>query len=104
MKKIKKKIEVFSLPSLPLLDRLILNAAAGPFVFGVLIFTLIFVAGDLLFQAARLIIEQGVSLGVVTRLFLYRLPEVVAMTFPMSSLLSALLGFFVLSSRPSYFS
>ena len=82
MKKIKKKIEVFSLPSLPLLDRLILNAAAGPFVFGVLIFTLIFVAGDLLFQAARLIIEQGVSLGVVTRLFLYRLPEVVAMTFP----------------------
>ena len=75
-----------------LLDRLILGAVAGPFLFGILIFTLIFVAGDLLFQAARLIIEQGVSLGVVTRLFLYRLPEVVAMTFPMSSLLSALLG------------
>ena len=77
---------------LHILDRLVLKAVAGPFVFGVLIFTLIFVAGDLLFQAARLIIEQGVSLGVVTRLFLYRLPEVVAMTFPMSSLLSALLG------------
>ena len=44
-----KKIEVFSLPSLPslhILDRLILNAVAGPFVFGVLIFTLIFVAGN----------------------------------------------------------
>ena len=79
-------------PGPHILDRLVLRAVAGPFVFGVLIFTLIFVAGDLFFQAARLIIEQGVSLGVVTRLFLYRLPEVVAMTFPMSSLLSALLG------------
>ena len=42
---------------LHILDRLVLKAVAGPFVFGVLIFTLIFVAGDLLFQAARLIIE-----------------------------------------------
>ena len=49
-------------------------------------------AGDLLFQAAKLIIEQGVPLGVVTRLFFYRLPEVVAMTLPMSSLLATLLG------------
>ncbi|CAM1379014.1 hypothetical protein FF3_00800 [Fretibacterium fastidiosum] len=81
-----------------LLDRLILGAVAGPFLFGILIFTLIFVAGDLLFQAARLIIEQGVSLGVVTRLFFYRLPEVVAMTLPMSSLLATLLGMSSLGS------
>ena len=32
-----------------LLDRLILGAVAGPFLFGILIFTLIFVAGGLLF-------------------------------------------------------
>lgn len=75
-----------------LLNRLVLGASAGPFLFGILIFTLIFVAGDLLFQAASLIINNGVSLGVVTRLFFYRLPEVVAMTLPMSSLLSTLLG------------
>lgn len=61
-------------------------------MFGILIFVLIFVAGDLLFQAAKLIIEQGVSFSVVTRLFFYRLPEVVVMTIPMSSLLSTLLG------------
>jgi lipopolysaccharide export system permease protein len=72
---------------------------AGPFVFGILIFTLIFVAGDLLFQAAKLIIEKGIALGVVVRLFLYRLPEVVALTLPMSCLLSTLLGMTRLSSN-----
>ena len=75
-----------------LLNKLILGACSGPFLFGILIFVLIFVAGDLLFQAARLIIEQGVSFSVVTRLFFYRLPEVIVMTIPMSSLLSTLLG------------
>ena len=75
-----------------LLNKLILGACAGPFVFGILIFVLIFVAGDLLFQAAKLIIEQGVAFGVVARLFFYRLPEVVVLTIPMSSLLSTLLG------------
>ncbi|MBQ3458299.1 MAG: LptF/LptG family permease [Synergistaceae bacterium] len=75
-----------------LLNKLILGSCAGPFFFGILIFVLIFVAGDLLFQAAKLIIEQGASLGVVVRLFFYRLPEVIVMTIPMSSLLSTLLG------------
>ncbi|MBR1673138.1 MAG: LptF/LptG family permease [Fretibacterium sp.] len=79
-------------------DRLILGAVAGPFFFGILIFTLIFVAGDLLFQAARLVIEQGVSPGVVVRLFFYRLPEVVALTLPMSSLLATLLGMSALAA------
>ncbi len=83
---------------LKLLDKLILGATAGPFVFGVLIFVMIFVAGDLLFQAARLIIERGIALGVVVRLFFYRLPEVVVMTIPMSSLLATLLGMSGLNS------
>ena len=75
-----------------LLNKLILGSCSGPFMFGILIFVLIFVAGDLLFQAAKLIIEQGVAFNVVTRLFFYRLPEVVILTVPMSSLLSTLLG------------
>ncbi len=81
-----------SLLRLKILDRFILSALAGPFFFGMMIFTLIFVAGDLLFQVARLIIEKGIPMGVVARLFFYRLPEVVALTIPMSCLLSALLG------------
>ena len=75
-----------------LLNKLILGSCAGPFVFGILIFVLIFVAGDLLFQAAKLIIEQGIAFNVVARLFFYRLPEVVVLTIPMSSLLAGLLG------------
>ncbi len=81
-----------------LLNKLILGACAGPFMFGILIFVLIFVAGDLLFQAAKLIIEQGVAFSVVTRLFFYRLPEVVVMTIPMSSLLATLLGMSTLNA------
>ena len=83
---------------LRLTTRLILDAVSGPFFFGILIFTLIFVAGDLLFQAARLIIERGIAFGIVLRLFFYRLPEVMILTLPMSSLLSALLGMSTLAS------
>ena len=75
-----------------------MGACAAPFMFGILIFVLIFVAGDLLFQAAKLIIEQGIAFGVVTRLFFYRLPEVVVMTIPMSSLLAGLLGMSTLNA------
>jgi lipopolysaccharide export system permease protein len=84
---------------LPILDRLILIEITGPFLFGMFIFTMIFVAGDLMFQAAKLVIEHGVSLGVVARLFVYRLPEVVALTLPMSCLLSTLLGMSRLASN-----
>ena len=56
-------------------------------------------AGGVLFQIADLIIERGISMWVVTRLFLYRLPEVIALVIPMSSLLAALLTFGGLSGR-----
>ncbi len=82
-----------------ILDRFILKELSGSFLFGVTSFTMVFVAGDLLFQAANLIIEQGVSLGVVARLFIYRLPEVVMLTLPMASLLSSLLTFSRLSTN-----
>ena len=82
-----------------ILDRFILKELSGAFFFGVASFTMVFVAGDLLFQAANLIIEQGVSLGVVARLLIYRLPEVVILTLPMDSLLSSLLTFSRLSAN-----
>lgn len=72
---------------------------AGPFVFGALIFTMILVSADLLFQAARLMVEKGVSFWVVSRLLIYRIPEVIGLTLPMAALLSALLGFTKLSSN-----
>ncbi len=86
------------IPGANILDRYILNELAGSFVFGIMAFTILFIAGDLLFQAANLIIEKGVSLMVVARLFVYRLPEVILLTVPMSSLLSTLLTFGRLST------
>ncbi|MDI9370998.1 MAG: LptF/LptG family permease [Synergistota bacterium] len=88
-----------SRPGVRILDRFILKELSGAFMFGVASFTMVFVAGDLLFQAANLIIEQGVSVGVVVRLILYRLPEVVILTLPMGALLSSLLTFSRLSAN-----
>ncbi|MCL2767643.1 MAG: LptF/LptG family permease [Synergistaceae bacterium] len=82
-----------------ILDKLILSEIAKPFVAGILIFTLIFVSADLLFQAARLMIQRGISFWVVSRLFCYRIPEVIGLTLPMSALLAALLGFSKLSAN-----
>ena len=75
------------------LDRFILNELKAPFFFGLVAFTIILVAGGLLFQMAELIIQQGVSIGIVIRLFIYYMPRLVVFTIPMSCLLAALLGF-----------
>lgn len=81
------------------LDRFIIKELLGPFLFGVMAFTLIMVAGGLLFKLADLIIEKGVSLSVAGRLFLYELPSIVVLTLPMSCLLSSLLGFSRMSAN-----
>ena len=82
-----------------ILDRMILKETGKPFVSGILIFTMIFISADLLFQAARLMINNGISFWVVSRLFCYRIPEVIGLTIPMSALLSALLSFSKLSAN-----
>ncbi|HPE91873.1 MAG TPA: LptF/LptG family permease, partial [Synergistales bacterium] len=98
-KESKKKIARKGLWTARILDRFIVTQMGGSFLFGVMVFSLLLVAGDLLFQIANLVIDKGVSLGVVLRLFVYKLPEVVVMTLPMASLLSALLTFGRLSSQ-----
>lgn len=82
-----------------ILDRYVAKELMGPFFFGVMAFTLIMVAGGLLFKLADLIIEQGISLSIAGRLFLYELPSVVVLTLPMSCLLGSLLGFGSMSSN-----
>jgi lipopolysaccharide export system permease protein len=81
------------LRAIPILDRFILGQMVAPFFFGIMSFTVILVAGTLLFQLADLVIQKGVSLGVIIRLFIYSLPGVVVLTIPMSCLLASLLGF-----------
>ena len=81
------------------LDWFIFGELIGPFFFGLMAFTIIMVAGGLLFRIADLIIKNGVSLGIVVRLFLYYLPKMAATAIPMSCLLAALLGFNKLSAN-----
>jgi len=81
------------------LDRFVLGQMLAPFLFGIMSFTTILVAGNLLFRLADLVIQRGVSIGVVARLFLYALPGVVVLTIPMSCLLASLLGFGNMSSN-----
>lgn len=71
-----------------ILDRFILKELGSSFLFGVLTFTTILVAGDLLFKVAEMLIEKGISMVTVLKLFMYKLPAVVVLTLPMSCLLS----------------
>lgn len=82
-----------------ILERFVLGQMASPFLFGIMAFTVIMVAGGLLFQLADLVIKQGISFFVVLRLFFYSLPAVVTLTIPMSCLLASLLGFSSMSAN-----
>ena len=76
-----------------ILDRFILGQMAASFLFGIMSFTVILIAGSLLFRLADLVIQRGVAMSLVLRLFVYSLPGVVVLTIPMSCLLASLLGF-----------
>lgn len=88
-----------SYSSRTILDRFVLGQMTAPFLFGIMSFTVILVAGNLLFRLADLVIQRGVSLGIVLRIFVYSLPRVVTLTIPMSCLLASLLGFSAMSSN-----
>ncbi len=81
------------------LDKFILNEVKGPFIYGIIAFSILLVAGGLLFKTAQLIVEKHVPVLVVARLFIYSLPRFIVLTFPMSCLLASLLGFGKLSSN-----
>lgn len=73
-----------------ILDRYMIAALGGPFLFGLAAFTLIFVAGELL-NIARLVSEQHASLLAAGKYFVYSLPGTLVLTFPMSMLLAVLM-------------
>lgn len=76
-----------------ILDKYILKAFVGPFLFGIFAFTSIFVGTGTLFRIAQYITEYGASIWAVTRAFILALPSIVVLTFPMAVLLASLLAF-----------
>lgn len=75
-----------------ILDRYVLKELAGPFIFGVAAFTVIFVAADLLLNLAELMAEHGLGFLDAAKLFVYSLPQYAVWTFPMAMLLATLLA------------
>lgn len=83
---------------LKVVDRLILQELVGPFVFGVLLFTTLFLAGGHLFQLTEYLVK-GASLWTVGQMMLLSIPQIMVKTFPMAMLLASLLSFGRLSGE-----
>lgn len=75
------------------LDRYLLREMAGPFLFGVVAFVLLFVSANILFRLTELVTELGLSLWVASELFLLWLPGFVVLTFPLATLVAILITF-----------
>ncbi|MBU0672267.1 MAG: LptF/LptG family permease [Candidatus Margulisbacteria bacterium] len=67
------------------IDRYVFMEMLGPFMIGVIGFVLV-LAVDLLFTMADLIINKGIPLWAVLKLLLYKLPAIMVLTFPVSTL------------------
>lgn len=67
------------------LDRYVLLEMLGPFLVGVVGFILVLTV-DLLFTMADLIINKGVPVWAVLKLLLYKMPSLLVLTFPVSTL------------------
>jgi lipopolysaccharide export system permease protein len=67
------------------IDRYLVFEMIGPFLIGVVGFVMV-LAVDLLFTMADLIINKGVPLWAVLKLLVYKLPSIMVLTFPVSTL------------------
>ncbi|SFL61745.1 LptF/LptG family permease [Pelosinus propionicus] len=76
-----------------ILDKYIVKELLGPFIFGIASFSSVFIGTSTLMKIAQYVTQYGASLSSVVKLFIYSLPPIVVLTFPMSMLLAALLAF-----------
>lgn len=76
-----------------ILDKYIIKEVSLTFVFGIFAFSSVFVGSGTLYRIAEYITNYGATASMVIRLFIYSLPDIVVLTFPMSMLLATLLSF-----------
>lgn len=74
----------------PIIDRYLLRELMGPFVFSIFAFVIIGLV-DLIFVLVDLFINSGVSIGVISRLLLYKIPAIMVMFLPMSAIFTTML-------------
>ncbi|CQR70571.1 Lipopolysaccharide export system permease protein LptF [Sporomusa ovata DSM 2662] len=81
-----------------ILDKYIIKEMLGPFVFGVAAFASIFIGTNVLVKLTKYITQYDAQVLTVVKLFIYSLPGIIVLTFPMAMLLASLLAFGRLSS------
>lgn len=81
-----------------IVDKYIVKELLLPFSFGVVVFSTLFVASDMLFKIVQMIAQQGVPLSLVGKFFFAKMPATVLISFPMATLLATLLAFGRLSN------
>lgn len=82
-----------------LIDRYITKEFFGPFLFGVGAFVVILVGIVLSPQMLRLLVRDQYPASIVLRIFLYRLPALFVLTFPMATIFGSLMALANLSSH-----
>jgi lipopolysaccharide export system permease protein len=80
-----------------ILDKYIIREVFLTFIFGIFAFSAVFVGSGTLFRIAEYVTQYGASVTAVLRLFVFSLPSIIVLTFPMSMLLATLLTFGKLS-------
>ncbi len=73
------------------LDRYVISELVPPFLMGVSVF-LVLLVGDILYVLAEYLARGQVPLGALLRLLFYKLPHMLVLTFPVSTLFGTLLG------------
>ena len=76
-----------------ILDKYIIKELLGPFIFGIAAFSSVFIGTGTMLRIAQFVTKYGASTSSVIKLFIYSLPPIIVLTFPMSMLLAALLAF-----------
>ena len=83
---------------LSLLDSWLYGELLGPLLFGVGIFSVLLVTGDVLFELVRKIVERGLPIGPALHVLVLQLPGLMVYAFPMAMLLGTLTTYSKLSS------
>ncbi|MGE4170417.1 MAG: LptF/LptG family permease [Candidatus Margulisiibacteriota bacterium] len=81
-----------------ILDRYLTKELIGPFVFGIAAFTCILAGSTILFQMIGEAIKYGIPWLKLLQIIVYKMPNIIVFTFPMSMLLSSIITFGRLSS------
>lgn len=84
---------------IPLLDRWLIGEIMGPLLFAIAAFTVFGLAGGVLFELVRRIVESGLSPWVALQMVALKLPSFLVIALPMATLLATLLAYSRLSAN-----